>query len=65
MVIKNVYEYGQLKNNMLENVQGYEIGCVNGDENCDLKSYVKIVVNRYFVFQLEDEDYFWLYDREV
>lgn len=50
---------------MLENVQGYEIGCVNGDENCDLKSYVKIVVNRYFVFQLEDEDYFWLYDREV
>lgn len=65
IAIKNVYEYGQSKNNTPENAQGYETGRVNGDENCDLKSHVKTVANRYLVSQSEDEDYSWLYDREA
>ena len=65
IAIKNVYEYGQSKNNKPQNSLGYATGRVYGDENCDLKSHVKTVANGYLVSQSEDEDYSWLYDREA
>ena len=65
IAIKNVYEYGQSKNNKPQNSQGYATGRVYGDENCDLKSHVKTVANGYLVSQSEDEDYSWLYDRKA
>ena len=65
VAIKNVYEYGQSKNNKPENAQEYATGHANGDENCDLKGHVKTVANGYLDSHLEDEDYSWLCDREA
>ena len=63
IAIKNVYEYGQSKNNKPEDATGQANG-----ENCDFKGRVKAVANEDLVSQSEDEedeDYSWLYDKEA
>ena len=60
IAIRNVYEYGQSKNNKPEDATGQANG-----ETCDFKGCVKTVANEDLVSQSEDEDYYWLYDREA